>query len=208
MCGLSLSLSGWVWEGWREPSILPGGNAGDALPRGCCVMGRAAAPLALWLFYLPGVQEERCEAAIATWCRRIPAHWIFIFLHVSLLSYGKLVHSAMLELAFMVNSLTGSQKVSRFHSQRSLSVWIPVCITNFNLWPSGSLRPRLCGVRMTHCWARATFGIDAADVSKGVLLLLQCFLISRQEKSVTPAKAAVLCEFKWHKGFSRMQVLS
>lgn len=127
---------------------------------------------------------------------------------LSLQSYGKLVHSAMLELALMVNSLTGSQKVSIFHSQRWLSVWISVCITNFNLWPYGSLRPRLCRVRMTHCWAWATFGTDAADVSKGVLLLLQYFLISRQEKSVTPAKAAVLREFKWHRGFSRIQVLS
>lgn len=112
-------------------------------------MGRVAFPLALWLFCLPVVQEERCEVAIAMWCWRIPAHWSLIFLQVCLLLYGRLAHSAML-LVVMVNLVTKSQEVSKFHSQRSPRVWIPVCITNFNLWPSGSLRPRLCGVRMTH----------------------------------------------------------
>ena len=79
-----------------------------------------------------------------------PSPLNFAFLQVCLLPYGRLAHSAMLVLAIMVNLLTESKEVSKFHSQRSLSMWIPVCITNFNLWPSGSLRPRLCGVRMTH----------------------------------------------------------
>lgn len=148
----SLSLSRWVWEGWRGQGILLIGNihAGDAPLCGWCVMGRVAFPLALWLFCLPVVQEERCEVAIAMWYWRIPAHWSLIFLQVCLVLYGRLAHSAMLLLVVMVNLLTKSQEVSKFHSQRSPRVWIPVCITNFNLWPSGSLRPRLCGVRMTH----------------------------------------------------------
>lgn len=148
----SLCLSRWVRKGWRQQSILPGGSihAGDAPPRGWCVMGRVAVPLALWLLCLPVVQEERCEADIATWCWRITAYRILIFLQACFPLSGRLARSAKLVLAIMVNSLIESQEVSKFHSQRWLSTLIPVCITNLNLWPSGSLRPRLCGVRMTH----------------------------------------------------------
>lgn len=106
-----------------------------------------------------------------------PSPLNFGFLQVYLLLYGRLAHSATLVLAIMVNSLTESQEASKFHSQRSLSMWIPVCVTNFNLWPSGSLRPRLCGVRMTHqpspgnlwyrcscCQQRSTASVIVSDI--------------------------------------------
>lgn len=48
----------------------------------------------------------------------------------------------MLMAAIMVKSLTESQKVTKFHALRSLNMGIPGCITNFNPWPPGSLRPR------------------------------------------------------------------
>jgi len=54
--------------------------------------------------------------------------------------------------------------------------------------------------------ARATFGTGAARVSRGVLPL-PWFLVSLQEKSVTPTKATVFWEFKCHKGFSRIKPL-
>lgn len=115
-CVASLSLSRWIWKGWREQSILPGGNiyAVDAPPCGWCVTGRVAVPLALWLFCLPVVQEERCEAAIAMWCWEDPSplNFDFFFFQVCLLLYGRLAHSAMLVLAILVNLLTESQEVS------------------------------------------------------------------------------------------------
>lgn len=72
------------------------------------------------------------------------------------------------------------------------------------LWPSVSLRPKLCSFRLTPQLSRGAFGVVAAVVSKWAALLWQ-FLIAPQEKLVTPAKAAVLSYslslFNWHESF-------
>lgn len=51
----------WVWKGWREPSIAPGGDilSGDALTCGWGMVGKVADPLALWPFCLPIVEEKK-----------------------------------------------------------------------------------------------------------------------------------------------------
>lgn len=172
--------------------------------RGCSTTwmgcdGESADPLALWPFCLPVIEEK--EIGSSSWCWRIPAQWILIFSKSVSCRMEGFAHSAVLVAAIMVKSLTESQEVTKFHPLRSLSVGIPGCITNFNPWPPGSLRPRFCKVEMTQLslWYRGSC------VSSGVSLL-QCFPISLPEKSVMPAKATELLEFKWHKGFSRIQI--
>lgn len=175
--------------------------------RGCSTMWMGCDGESCWSFsivtILPSCSrgKKRCEAALAMWCWRIPAQWILIFSKSVSCCMEGFARSAVLVAAIMVKSLPDSQEVTRFHPLRSLSVGIPGCITNFNPWPPGSLRPRLCRVGMTQLslWYRGSC------VSSGASLL-QCFPISLPEKSVMPAKATELLEFKWHKGFSRIQI--
>lgn len=113
-----------------------------------------------------------------------------------------LVYGGLCTLSCVAGSnngkVTENQGVTKFHPLRSLSVGIRGCIANFNPWPPGSLRPRLCKVGMTQLslWYRGSC------VSSGVSLL-QCFPISLPEKS---AQATELLELKCHKGFSRIQI--
>lgn len=128
----------WVWKGWREPSIAPGGDilSGGALTCGWGMMGKVADPLALWPFCLPIVEEKKMGSSSSCW--RVLAKWILIFSKSVLCCVEGFAHSDVLVAAVMVKSLTESREVTKFHPLRSLSAGIPGCITNFNPWPLGA----------------------------------------------------------------------